>query len=378
MDNLITYKYRINTNSKVIYISILTFLIVVCICLLFVKIGISIKSPGLLQSAIEKSELFIPVNGRLSKLNIRDNQKVEKGDKLLIIDASMPRQQDALVESRRSQINQLLQDVNLLTKLSENQGQSPDFQTPQYAASWQQYLQELQSSRNLKQQALQTFDRYEKLYKNGVITAAEYEQYQFDYNQAVSNEMIISRKFQSQWQIEANQYRNELHQLSSQQAQIIEQKKQYILRAPISGTLQNIIGLQQGAYMFANQKIGEISPDSTILAYCYINPSDIGLIVKGQTVRFQVDSYNYNQWGMLTGKVVDIADDITIINNNQPVFKIKCSLDKEYLQLKNGYKGYFKKGMSLTARFNVAERSLYQLLYDKVDNWVNPNISSIK
>jgi HlyD family secretion protein len=32
--------------------------------------------------------------------------------------------------------------------------------------------------------------------------------------------------------------------------------------------------------------------------------------------------------------------------------------------------------MSLTARFNVTERTLFQLLYDKVDDWLNPRIKS--
>jgi HlyD family secretion protein len=56
------------------------------------------------------------------------------------------------------------------------------------------------------------------------------------------------------------------------------------------------------------------------------------------------------------------------------VFKVKCSLDVDHLKLKNGYKGYLKKGMNFTARFSVAERSLYQLLFDKVDDWINPNL----
>ncbi len=31
-----------------------------------------------------------------------------------------------------------------------------------------------------------------------------------------------------------------------------------------------------------------------------------------------------------------------------------------------------KRDETFTARFTVTERSLYQLLYDKVDDWVNP------
>jgi multidrug efflux pump subunit AcrA (membrane-fusion protein) len=167
----------------------------------------------------------------------------------------------------------------------------------------------------------------------------------------------------------------ELRQLNGQEAELDEQKKQYILKAPIDGSVQNISGVQNGAYVFANQKIGEISPDSNLIAFCYIKPADIGLIKKGQEVRFQVDAFNYNQWGLVLGKVIDISDDIIVINNNQPVFKVKCQLSQNHLTLKNGYKGYLKKGMNFTARFKVTNRSLYQLLYDKVDDWVNPNVS---
>lgn len=223
-------------------------------------------------------------------------------------------------------------------------------------------------------QAVRILARYEKLYANNAITLAEYEKYKFEYDHAASGYLLLAKKYKSQWQVEANQYRDELRQLTGQKAEITEQKKSYTIIAQVSGSLQNLTGLQTGAYVFANQKVEEISPDTNLTAYCYINPSDIGLVRQGQKVRFQIDAFNYNQWGLLTGKVLDVSDDIIMVNSNQPVFKVKCSIDKNHLQLKNGYKGYLKKGMSFTARFMVTERSLYQLLYDKVDNWINPNL----
>ena len=49
-------------------------------------------------------------------------------------------------------------------------------------------------------------------------------------------------------------------------------------------------------------------------------------------------------------------------------------MDKNYLQLKNGYKGQIGKGMTLTARFYLLDRTLWQLLFDRVDDWFNPNL----
>jgi HlyD family secretion protein len=42
------------------------------------------------------------------------------------------------------------------------------------------------------------------------------------------------------------------------------------------------------------------------------------------------------------------------------------------LKLKNGYKREIGKGMTLNARFEITERTLYELLYDKMDDWLNP------
>lgn len=60
------------------------------------------------------------------------------------------------------------------------------------------------------------------------------------------------------------------------------------------------------------------------------------------------------------------------MNEGHPLFRVRCSLDQTYLELQNGFRGDIKKGMTFQARFIVSRRSLFQLLYDKVDDWLNP------
>jgi len=59
---------------------------------------------------------------------------------------------------------------------------------------------------------------------------------------------------------------------------------------------------------------------------------DIGLITKKQ-VKFQMDAFNYNQWGLATGEIIEIGKDIALINNT-PTFKIRCKVDQKYLNAK--------------------------------------------
>ncbi|MEH6305329.1 HlyD family efflux transporter periplasmic adaptor subunit [Olivibacter sp. CPCC 100613] len=371
----IVYTARVKRTTQIIYLGILLLFMLAFASLPLVKINISVKGSGLLQSSIEKTDISIPVNGRLVYFNLKDNQKTTLGDTLLIIDGSSSNKQDLLVKGRQQEIGSFIKDLHVLIRQANNEDFSPpNLQSGQYLAIWQQYIQEIDNARIAKDQAENTFNRYSKLYKKKMLSSAEYDKYDFEYKQASSALVMVSRKYKAQWQTEVNQLQNELRQLVSQQIDINEQKKQFVVTAPIDGSIQNLAGLQKGTYVFANQKVAEISPDTTLLAFCYINPSDIGLIKKEQEVRFQIDAFNYNQWGLLTGRVIDISDDIVMLNDKQPVFKVRCVLNKDHLILKNGYKGYVKKGMSFTARFSVTERTLFQLLYDKVDNWLNPNI----
>jgi HlyD family secretion protein len=74
---------------------------------------------------------------------------------------------------------------------------------------------------------------------------------------------------------------------------------------------------------------------------------------------------------VLTGRILELPADFTLVNQ-QPVYRVPVSLDHSTLRLRNGYRGEIRKGMTLTARFVVAHRSLLQLLHDDVADWLDP------
>ena len=368
----VVYLGQTKVNSQIIYVITLFAVVLALSALPFLYITISIKSFGMIKINQEKIEVVAPVSGHLLRLNLRDNQRVIKGTTLLIIDNRTGKQQRNVLNNSEKNLNRLLKDTEKLIEGVNTKFQSnfSDLETGLYTTSWQEYRQQFQNAANASRQAERIYERYNTLYQKNAITKAEFEQYKFNYEQAISNQEMTNIMFKNQWQKEANQYRKELDGLLHQKVGLIEQQKQCSVKATINGSVQNLIGLQEGTFIPANQKIAEISPEGLLFAYCYLKSSDIGLVKKGQIVRFQIDAFNYNQWGMLIGKVIEISDDITI-QNEQAYFKVKCQLDKNYLQLKSGYRGFIKKGMAFTANFTLAKRSLYQLLFDKIDDWVN-------
>ena len=364
-------------KSNVIYMLILSSTIIALTSLPFIPIEISINSQGRIQSSLERSELLASISGRVVDVRIKDNQSIFQGDTLLMIDSSLPGQQSNIISKRLALLKQLLTDASQIVNYANFQekfSMKQEFFTEQYSASWLQFLQEFEMSSLNKDQADRIFTRYNTLYENGAITLAESEKFRFEFDKAVSDQTLLKNRWIFQWETEAADFQRELSELLSREADIEEHGKLFILRAHVNGSVQNMAGIQVGSYVFANQKIAEISPDTQLIAICYVKPVDIGLIRKGQTVNFQIDAFNYNQWGLISGEVMDISDDIIFTAQGNAVFKVRCILDKEYLKLRNNYKGNLRKGMSFTARFMITERTLYELLYDKLDDWLNPNL----
>ncbi|QTD38432.1 HlyD family efflux transporter periplasmic adaptor subunit [Polaribacter batillariae] len=221
------------------------------------------------------------------------------------------------------------------------------------------------------QKIKEDYNRSQKLFDKGVIAKVALNNSKLEYDLSLNAIYQYKKQQYSSWQAELVNQKNQLKELENNQVQLEETNNLSVIKAPVSGTLLNVKGIEKGSFVQNGIQLAEISPKSDLIVECYVNPIDIGLLKKENKVNFQVSAFNYNQWGLANGKIEEIGNDVQMINNT-PMFKVICSLDQNFLQLKNGFKGQLKKGMFVNARFELTERSLFDLLYDKMDDWVNP------
>lgn len=107
-------------------------------------------------------------------------------------------------------------------------------------------------------------------------------------------------------------WNDKLRTLGTEIQRLDQEQKNYVVIAQSSGRLVNFIGIQKGSFLSQGQTLGEISPEQNLTIECSVSPKDIGFIHRGQKVKFQVDTFNYNQWGLLEGEVLDIDQNITM------------------------------------------------------------------
>ncbi|WP_091155378.1 HlyD family secretion protein [Mucilaginibacter pineti] len=371
-------KYDPQTN--IIYKMVIGFVLLALVAIFFVKVNINVKSLGTIKSTTEHNEIKALVAGRIDTMLLTENMHVKKGQVLVTLTAAAINQQDLAARTQQIEFDAQLADLQVLSDIAKtrNWNSNPQLKSSLYGQQWVLLKQQARDASAKLAAATRNEQRYNYLYRNHVLSAAEYDEQHLIYQNAQSGLQLIYDGQGSKWQAELNTLKAQMRSLQSEGKSIEEQKDYYTLRAPVSGTVQNVKGVQPGSVIASNEVIAEISPETGMIAEVYVLPKDIGLIRPDIKVNFQVDAFNYNQWGLLTGKVLSVSNDIFTDNGQQPYFKVRCLLDQSYLKLENGYVGRIKKGMTLQANFYVTRRTLFQLLYDKTSDWLNPGRLSPK
>ena len=215
--------------------------------------------------------------------------------------------------------------------------------------------------------------RHKILFDKNLISQQEYEGYYYAHKNRI--EELASLKYNqiSTWQADLNKYKNQHAEYQLDFKEQIKTKSLYVVISPIDGTLEQFRGVYPGSTLQEGSIIAIISPHAELFAECYIQPNDIGFIHLGMKVNLQVSAFNYNEWGMLHGTVEHISSDYIQDEQNNTFFKVRCRIDTQHLiYKKTNRKGYIKKGMAINAHFIITKRSLFDLLYQSIDEWINP------
>ena len=215
------------------------------------------------------------------------------------------------------------------------------------------------------------YSRQKKLYESQVISAVDFENDEAQLRRSESEIMVFRSRSINDWKTAMLTLEKEMRDLKLRESKLSKELPQYVLLSPVEGEIQNALSLVTGQFIQGNLKLSEISPKSELIATCWVSPKDIGLLRAEMSGSFRIDAFNANQWGFISGKIKDVSSDVYLINN-QPMFKVDCELDQTSLTLKNGFEGTLKKGMTFQANFKITSRTLYELLFDKVDDWLNP------
>ncbi|WP_029902840.1 HlyD family secretion protein [Prevotella sp. 10(H)] len=370
IDNSIeSYLYKKTSTSHKIYIVTTIAILVVFIALPFIYIDVSTQSTGVIRPKGERTEIKASVSEFIDSVYVREGQSVKEGDILLRLRSSNVGYQINYQGRRKEEYANHIADLEVLV----TRRVPGHFKSSLYQQEYMSFRKKVTEAETSLEKAMIDHNRNQALHEKGVISTEEFEGYIHAQRQAENTLATIRETQYSEWQTALKNYKE---QLIESEANLLQEEKNldmYYIKSPINGTLDLFSGIYTGGSVRTGETLAIISPDADLYAEIQVSTRDIGYITVGMPITVQVESFNYNEWGVIDGTVTDISSDFfQDTENNTTYYKVRCSMEKNYLELKNGRKGYLKKGMSIRANFILNKRSLFELIYMKADEIFNP------
>tara|TARA_Y100001968_G_C19343412_1_gene710769 strand:+ start:100 stop:1233 length:1134 start_codon:yes stop_codon:yes gene_type:complete len=143
------------------------------------------------------------------------------------------------------------------------------------------------------------------------------------------------------------------------------------IKAPVDGTVFNLIPQKPGYVANTTEPIMEIVPQDNLQARVEITSNKIGFVKVGKKADISIDSFPASDFGVIQGTVTRVSTDALKPDpRNQKGFRYPSNikLETQYLKTESGQKLPLQAGMSLTANIKLRKVSYLQLLLGTFDS----------
>lgn len=375
------YLAQTSPAGRPIYLGVLVALIALFASLPFMLVDVSVQADGLVRPVVEKSEARVPVSGKIWTVQVLEHQSVKQGDVLASLATNVIDEEALNAANSLRQAHVDVHDLRLLALgnatgivekagIVEKTGTVP-LATLRYQRELAQYEAEREAAVLRQRGAQRELERAEMLHAKNFATDSAVEQHRHEVAREMAAARLLAQQYRSRWEAALAQRLPEEREAELRVSQLEEQRALHVVTAPVTGTIEQVMSVARGSFVQAGEAFAIISPSSRLVVELVVTPRDVGLLRVGTPVRIHVDAYRSTDWGVLTGRVAELADDFTLANQ-MPMFRVRCSIDREQLQLRNGAVGRLRKGMTVRAQFLIGRRSIYHLLWDKLSDWFDP------
>ena len=98
-----------------------------------------------------------------------------------------------------------------------------------------------------------------------------------------------------------------------------------------------------------------------------VNNKDIARLYQNQLVKYRIISFPHKEYGVSTGKIVKIGNDIIKNSKNNSAYKVTATIDKELFYDKKGNEYHIKTGMLSEVKIITGEKRIYKYVLEKLD-----------
>ena len=409
----------LNPLGRIILYLVLAIMVFATAWLILAKVDVVVSAQGKVIPSGEIKILKPLESGVVSKIFVKESDKVKKGDILIqidptVTDASLSSKQDDLVviNSDIVLLEALINESNLskdeLNKLNSSQLNLYNSQKQILASTYESNKAKLNSAKldikanesevnrlslllskeeEAKTRLQKVLDliakkEYEEVSKN-IINLKEQKDialYRLKESNKKLEEIIEENQkaiktIKSNWIETSLSKEKEKRELSAQINAILFSNKTQQIKSPVDGFVGKLLIHTEGGVVSPNDNLISIVPsDAPLIIKASVLNKDIGFLKLGQEVAVKIDTFSFQKYGLLHGNIIEISKDAIEDEKLGLIYEIK--IKPKSLDIKvEGETKRLEIGMSVIAEVKTGKRRVIELFIYPIIKYMDEGLS---
>lgn len=195
-------------------------------------------------------------------------------------------------------------------------------------------------------------------------------------NTAATEQARASYKAETQRQLSDRQAQANTKsiQLSADNNKATQREKQTVLRAPVSGVVQQLAIHSVGGVVTSAQQLMVVVPDATqVTAEVAIANQDIGFVNANQEAEIKLETFSFTKYGTVKARVDTVTADAVTDEKKGSYYPAILTLNKKDMLI-DGKQIPISPGMNITAEIKTGKRKLIEFLLSPVQKMGNESL----
>lgn len=409
----------LNPLGRIILYLVLAIMVFGTAWLILAKVDVVVSAQGKVIPSGEIKILKPLESGVVSKIFVKESNKVKKGDILIqidptVTDASLSSKQDdlAVIDSDIALLEALINESNLskdqLNKLNSSQLSLYASQKQILASTYEGNKVKLNSAKldikasesevnrlslllNKEEEAKARLQKvldliakkeYEEVSKN-IINLKEQKDialYRLKESNKKLEEIIEENQkaiktIKSSWIETSLSKEKEKRELSAQINAILFSNKTQQIKSPVDGFVGKLLIHTEGGVVSPNDNLISIVPsDAPLIIKANVLNKDIGFLKLGQEVAVKIDTFSFQKYGLLHGNIIEISKDAIEDEKLGLIYEIKIKPKSLDIKVEGEIK-QLEIGMSVIAEVKTGKRRVIELFIYPIIKYMDEGLS---
>jgi membrane fusion protein (multidrug efflux system) len=316
-----------------------------------------------------------PISGPITRADLVLGQEVQRGDTLFVLDARVDQlrlgEQQLLLPALQNELTTLQNHIR-----EEQEAMAREEKSTQIAL--EEAMAQFKVADASTKFAKREVERNKELFDKGLISESEFQLSQSEaeklqassdaYRLAIDRIKMEHNVRQSDRKSKIEGLQRELATLMGKIAmaektvdRLEQEVENYIIRAPISGTIGEMLEIKPGSVVSLGEKLVSLVPAGEVMIVAQFSKQEaVGRISPGQTAEMRLDAYPWMQFGTVKAQVANVGSEST---NG----KVRVDLS---IQSQHDARFSIRHGLTGAVEVEVNQIRPVELILRKIGTWI--------